>query len=79
VKIPDEELSKILATFNSNTGNGGGLKDESLAQFENEIGNQQFSELIDELRQQIDQLTQRDNPVLDSLHHVVIIPTTMSS
>ena len=36
-------------------------------------------ELIDTLRQQIENLTQRDNTVLDSLHQVVVIPTTTTT
>ena len=61
VKLTDEELAEILKNFNSQTGLGGELPDQDLALLE------ENPELINELRDLVDQGSQRNNTALESL------------
>jgi hypothetical protein len=64
VKITDAELNEILRNFNSQTGVAGSLPDQDIALLEttpDPLG------LINDLRDQIDRQSQRNNPALDSL------------
>lgn len=61
VKLTDAELAKILANFNTESGFAGRFPDQELALLED------HPELIDALRQQVDDLSQRNNPAIDSL------------
>lgn len=79
VKITDQQLAEILKNFNNQTGLGGNLPDEELAAFEDQLTDQNQQELIDNLRNQIDELSRRDDPVLDSLRRVVVVDTVASS
>jgi hypothetical protein len=64
VKITDAELNEILTHFNSQTGVAGSLPDQNIALLEttpDPLG------LITDIRTQIDQQSQRNNPAVDSL------------
>lgn len=64
VKLTDAELNEILKQFNSQTGVAGSLPDQAIALLEttpDPLG------VINDLRTQIDQQSQRNNPALDSL------------
>jgi len=64
VKLTDAELAEILKNFNSQSGVAGSLPDQDIALLEttpDPLG------LINELRDQIDQQSQRNNPAIDSL------------
>ena len=61
VKITDAELAEILKNFNSQSGFAGSLPDQNIALLENN------PELINDLRTQIEDGSQRNNPALDSL------------
>jgi hypothetical protein len=61
VKLTDEELAKILANFNTETGLGGRFPDQDLALLENN------PELIHDLRKQIEEQSLQNNPAIESL------------
>jgi hypothetical protein len=61
VKITDEELANILKSFNTESGFAGSFPDQDLALLENNPG------LIHDLRKQIEEQTQTNNPALESL------------
>jgi hypothetical protein len=61
VKLTDEELAAILKNFSTETGTGGRFPDQDLALIENN------PELIHELRGEIDEQSQKNNPALESL------------
>jgi hypothetical protein len=61
VKLTDLELANILKNFNTETGLGGSFPDQDLALLENN------PELIHELRKQIEEQSNQNNPAIDSL------------
>ncbi len=61
VKISDEELANILKNFNTETGLAGRFPDQDLALLEDN------PDLIRDLRKQIEDQTQTNNPALESL------------
>jgi hypothetical protein len=79
VKMDDQLLSQIVASFNTQTGVGVKFPDTDLALLEGNLGNPDLQNLIDDLRNQIDELSQRDNTVLDSLRQFMVTDTTISS
>jgi hypothetical protein len=73
VKLTDAELADILKHFNTGTGFAGRFPDQDLALLENQ------PELINELRKQIEEQSQSNNPALDSLRQflaTVAVPDT---
>jgi len=64
VKITDAELAEILKNFNSRTGLAGSLPDQDIALLE---GNPNPQDLIDDLRTQVEEGSQRNNTAIDSL------------
>ena len=68
-KITDAFLAEILKNFNSETGLGGELPDQDLALLEDN------PQLIDDLRKQIEDESQRDDTVLDSLRQFLSTTT----
>jgi hypothetical protein len=61
VKITDEELANILKNFNTESGFAGRFPDQDLALLEDN------PDLIRDLRKQIEEQTQTNNPALESL------------
>ncbi|WP_395023316.1 FecR domain-containing protein [Dongia sp.] len=61
VKITDEELANLLRNFNTESGFAGRFPDQDLALLENN------PELIHEIRAQIEEQSQPNNPALESL------------
>jgi hypothetical protein len=61
VKITDQELANILKSFNTETGFAGKFPDQDIALLEDN------PELIRDLRKQIEEQTQTNNPALESL------------
>jgi hypothetical protein len=61
VKITDEELAAILKNFNTDSGFAGRFPDQDLALLEDN------PDLIRDLRKQIEDQTQTNNPALESL------------
>ena len=61
VRISDEELANILKNFNTETGFAGRFPDQDLALLED------HPELINELRKEIEEQSQSNNPALNSL------------
>jgi len=70
VKITDAELAEILKNFNTETGLAGALPDQDIALIEND------PEAINDLRQQIGDLSQRNNTALDSLRQFLGVQAT---
>jgi hypothetical protein len=77
-KISDADLANILQNFDTKTGVADKIPDEQLADIENELHDRDTI-LIDELRGQIDDLSQRDNTVLDSLRQFMVVDTLANS
>jgi hypothetical protein len=65
VKITDEELANILKNFNTESGFAGRFPDQDLALLENN------PDLINDLRKQIEEQTQTNNPALESLRQFI--------
>jgi hypothetical protein len=61
VKITDQELANILKNFNTETGLAGNFPDQDIALLEDN------PDLIRDLRRQIEDQTQTNNPALESL------------
>ncbi|GAB2177841.1 hypothetical protein DLREEDagr8_33990 [Dongia sp. agr-C8] len=61
IKLTDEELAAILKNFNTESGFAGRFPDQDLALLENN------PDLIHELRAQIEEQSQPNNPALESL------------
>jgi hypothetical protein len=70
IKLTDQELANILKNFNTETGVGGRFPDQDLALLENN------PELIHELRAEIDELSQKNNPALESLRQFMATVAT---
>jgi hypothetical protein len=68
VKISDAELAEILKNFNSQTGLAGSLPDQDIALLE---GAPNVQGLIDDLRNQVEQGSQRNNTAIQSLQQFV--------
>ena len=64
VKITDAELNEILKNFNNQTGLAGSLPDQTIALIESAPNVQ---DLIGDIRNQVDQGSQRNNPAVESL------------
>jgi|AraplaMF_Col_mMF_1032025.scaffolds.fasta_scaffold00104_84 hypothetical protein len=73
VKLTDEELAAILKQFNTETGTGGRFPDQDLALLENN------PELIHELRAQIEDQSQANNPALESLRQFMATVATQDA
>jgi FecR protein len=67
VKISDADLAGLLKQFNTQTGVGGQLPDQDIALIEEQLRDGRIEELIALLRDQVDDLSQKDNPALDAL------------
>ncbi|HEY4164915.1 MAG TPA: FecR domain-containing protein [Dongiaceae bacterium] len=78
-RITDAELADLLKNFNTETGIGGKLPDEQVVALENDLQGQDMQQLISDLRGQIDDLSQRNNTVLDSLKQFMIVDTVATS
>jgi len=80
VKITDAELSQLLKQFNTQTGVGGKLPDQDIALIEEQIRDGRIQELIGLLRNQVDDLSDKNNPALDALRqaltHGVLVGNT---
>lgn len=61
IRLTDQELAAILANFNTESGLGGRFPDQDLALLENN------PDLIHELRKQIEEQAQQNNPAIQSL------------
>jgi hypothetical protein len=71
VPLTDELLAEILKNFNTETGLGGEIPDEDLANFENQLGDPEFQQEIADLRDQIEGLGKPDNPIFDATQRVI--------
>ncbi|HVZ02854.1 MAG TPA: FecR domain-containing protein [Dongiaceae bacterium] len=71
VKITDQELAELLRQFNTQTGLGGQLPDQDIALIEEQLRDGRIQELIALLRDQVDDLSQKDNPALDALRQAL--------
>jgi hypothetical protein len=71
VKITDGELSSLLKQFNTQTAPGAELPDQDVALIEEQIRDGRIQELIALLRNQIDGLSEKDNPALDALRQAL--------
>ena len=67
MKISDEMLGSFLKQFNTQTGVAGELPDQEIALLEQALNDGRVAELLADLQNQIDLVSQRDNPVLDAL------------
>jgi hypothetical protein len=67
VKITDADLANLLKQFNTQTGIGGQLPDQDIALIEDQIRDGRIQELIGLLRNEVDNLSQSNNPALDAL------------
>jgi hypothetical protein len=65
VRITDAELAAILRNFNSETGLAGSFPDQDLALLEDQ------PDLINDLRAQIEEQSQTNNPALQSLREIM--------
>jgi hypothetical protein len=77
-KISDADLANILRNFNTETGVAGEIPDSQLAEIETHLGDQD-ARLIDDLRDQVDDMSQRDNTVLNSLRQFMVVDTLATS
>jgi hypothetical protein len=71
VKITDQELAGLLRQFNTQTGLGGQLPDQDIALIEEQLRDGRIQELIALLRDQVDDLSQKNNPALDALRQAL--------
>jgi hypothetical protein len=71
VKITDQELAGLLRQFNTQTGVGGQLPDQDIALIEEQLRDGRVQELIALLRDQVDDLSQKNNPALDALRQAL--------
>jgi hypothetical protein len=78
-RITDAELADLLKNFDTTTGIGGKLPDEQVAALENELHDENMQQLISDLRSQVDDLSQRNNTVLDSLKQFMVVDTQATS
>jgi hypothetical protein len=78
-RITDAELADLLKNFDTTTGIGGKLPDEQVAALESELHDQNMQQLINDLRSQIDDLSQRNNTVLNSLNQFMVVDTVATS
>jgi hypothetical protein len=78
-KISDADLANILKNFNTETGLAGKLPDEKLAELESNLNDQDMQRLINELQGQINDLSQRDKTILDSLREFMVVDTNQTS
>jgi hypothetical protein len=78
-RITDAELADLLKNFDTTTGIGGKLPDEQVAALESELYDQNMQQLINDLRSQIDDLSQRNNTVLNSLNQFMVVDTVATS
>jgi hypothetical protein len=71
VKITDAELAGLLRQFNTQTGLGGQLPDQDIALIEAQLRDGRIQELIALLRDQVDDLSGKNNPALDALRQAL--------
>jgi len=71
VKITDAELSELLKQFNTQAGVGGKLSDQDIALIDEQIRDGRIQELIGLLRNQVNDLSDKNNPALDALRQAL--------
>ena len=71
VKVTDAELASLLKQFNTQTGIGGQIPDKDVASIEEQINDGRIQELIALLRDQVNGLSNKDNPAIDALRQAL--------